>query len=60
MYRDKEELHKIAGWPGVSGGSRQKALEHLQCEYTYMYKPASRSVCVVLGYGAIHCFIVRK
>ena len=32
MFRDKEELHKIAGWPGVSGGSRQKALEHLQCE----------------------------
>ena len=32
MHRDKEELHRLADWPGVEGGSRQKALEHLQCE----------------------------
>jgi hypothetical protein len=36
MHRDKEELHRLADWPGVEGGSRQKALEHLQS-----YLPAS-------------------
>ena len=30
MFRNVEELHQEANWPGVSGGSRQKLMEQLQ------------------------------
>ena len=63
MYKDREELHRISAWPGVHGGSRQKALERLQCEY---FSPNGTHVsvvmfCVLVGtvHFAYRCVVVH-
>lgn len=38
MCQSKEDLYRLANWPGVNGGARQRLLDTLQGRYMYMYE----------------------
>ncbi len=33
MYLDKGELRRVAGWPGVNGGARERLMDKLQGQF---------------------------